>query len=96
MSPSRGCLRAGRRPALPLPGQTPARKTLLFLTHAALYKHPSLAPAEAAVTEYGKIGGFDVTTREGYQPESATLDMSFLTPECVILCETAETGGPRT
>ena len=32
-------------------GQAPGRKRLLFLTHAALYKHPSLAPAEAAVTE---------------------------------------------
>jgi type 1 glutamine amidotransferase len=62
-------------------GQTPARKRLLFLTHAALYKHPSLAPAEAAVTQYGKTGGFDVTTLEGYKQESAKLDMSFLTPE---------------
>ena len=59
----------------------PARKKLLFLTHAALYKHPSLAPAEAAVTEYGKTGGFDVTTLEGYKQESAKLDLSFLTPE---------------
>ena len=68
-------------PALPLRGQTPARKTLLFLTHASLYKHPSLAPAEAAVSEYGRSGGFDVTTREGYKQEPAELDMSFLTPE---------------
>jgi RNA polymerase primary sigma factor len=29
-------------------GQSAPRKRLLFLTHAALYKHPSLAPAEAA------------------------------------------------
>jgi type 1 glutamine amidotransferase len=64
-----------------LRGQTPARKKLLFLTHAALYKHSSLAPAEAAVTEYGKAGGFDVTTLEGYKQDSAKLDMSFLTPE---------------
>jgi type 1 glutamine amidotransferase len=62
-------------------GQAPGRKTLLFLTHAALYKHPSLAPAEAAVIEYGKAGGFDVTTKEGYKEESAKLDLSFLTPE---------------
>jgi type 1 glutamine amidotransferase len=62
-------------------GQTPARKRLLFLTHAALYKHPSLAPAEQAVAEYGRTGGFDVTTLEGYKQESATLDLSFLTPE---------------
>jgi type 1 glutamine amidotransferase len=64
-----------------LRGQTPARKKLLFLTHAALYKHSSLAPAEAAVTEYGKAGGFDVTTLEGYKQESSKLDMSFLTAE---------------
>ena len=62
-------------------GQTAPRKKLLFLTHAALYKHSSLAPAEAAVTEYGKAGGFDVTTLEGYKQDSAKLDMSFLTPE---------------
>jgi len=54
---------------------------LLFLTHAALYKHSSLAPAEAAVTDYGKRGGFDVTTLEGYKQDSARLDLSFLTPE---------------
>jgi uncharacterized protein len=65
----------------PVRGQGAPRKRLLFLTHAALYKHPSLAPAEAAVTEYGKSGGFDVTTRQGYKEEPATLDMSFLTPE---------------
>jgi len=64
-----------------LRGQAPARKKLLFLTHAALYKHSSLAPAEAAVTDYGKAGGFDVTTLEGYKQDSAKLDMSFLTPE---------------
>jgi type 1 glutamine amidotransferase len=64
-----------------LQGQTPPRKRLLFLTHAALYKHSSLAPAEIAVTEYGKAGDFDVTTLEGYKQESAKLDMAFLTPE---------------
>ncbi len=62
-------------------GQAPSRKRLLFLTHAALYKHSSLGPAEAAVTEYSKTGGFDVTTLEGYKQDSAKLDMSFLTPE---------------
>lgn len=64
-----------------LRSQAPAHKRLLFLTHAGLYKHPSLGPAETAVTEYGKTGGFDVTTLEGYKQESAKLDMSFLTPE---------------
>ena len=58
-----------------------ATKKILFLTHAGLYKHPSLAPAELAVTAWGKTGGFDVTTRQGYKEDAATLDMSFLTPE---------------
>lgn len=58
-----------------------ARKKLLFLTHAGLYKHPSLAPAEEAVTEWGKTSGFDVTTLQGYKQDSRNLDMSFLTPE---------------
>src|SRR5579871_499150 len=57
----------------------PKKKTLLFLTHAALYKHSSLAPAERAVVELGARGGFDVTTREGYKEESSALDLSFLT-----------------
>lgn len=58
-----------------------ARRKVLFLTHAGLYKHPSLAPAEEAVTEWGKTGGFDVTTLQGYKQDSRNLDMSFLTPE---------------
>jgi len=37
--------------------QTTARKKLLFLTHAGLYTHTSLGPAEKAVTEWGKTGG---------------------------------------
>ncbi len=56
-------------------------KKLLFLTHAALYKHTSLGPAEKAVTELGKTGGFEVTTVEGYKQDSKQLDFSFLTPE---------------
>ncbi len=55
-------------------------KKLLFLTHAALYKHTSLGPAEKAVTELGKAGGFDVTTVEGYKQDAKQLDFSFLTP----------------
>jgi len=66
---------------LPADGQAPARKRLLFLTHAGLYKHTSLGPAEQAVTELGKTGGFDVTTVEGYKQEAAQLDLRFLTPE---------------
>jgi hypothetical protein len=56
-------------------------KRLLFLTHAGLYKHTSLGPAEEAVIELGKTGGFDVTTVEGYKQNPRQLDFSFLTPE---------------
>lgn len=59
--------------------QSPAPKKLLFLTHAGLYKHTSLGPAERAVTEWGKQGGFDVTTHEGYKQEAEKLDLEFLT-----------------
>ena len=61
--------------------QTNAPKKLLFLTHAALYKHSSLAPAEKAVTELGAKGGFEVTTLEGYKQDSDKIDLSMLTPE---------------
>ena len=61
--------------------QQPARKKLLFLTHAGLYKHTSLGPAEKAVIELGKAGGFDVTTVEGYKQAAEKLDFAFLTPE---------------
>ena len=56
-------------------------KRLLFLTHAGLYKHTSLGPAEKAVIELGKTGGFDVTTVEGYKLDPKKHDFSFLTPE---------------
>jgi hypothetical protein len=62
--------------------QAPApSKKLLFLTHAGLYKHTSLGPAEKAVTELSKTGGFEVTTVEGYKQEAARIDLTFLTPE---------------
>lgn len=64
-----------------LGAQQPAPKKLLFLTHAGLYKHTSLGPAEKAVIELGKAGGFDVTTVEGYKQEAGKLDFSFFTPE---------------
>jgi hypothetical protein len=54
---------------------------LLFLTHAGLYKHPSLGPAEQAVAGMGKRAGFAVTTVEGYKFDADKLDFSFLTPE---------------
>src|SRR5437868_15083237 len=62
------------------PSSAPPKK-LLFLTHAALYKHSSLAPAEKAVVELGARGGFEVTTLEGYKQDSDKIDLSILTPE---------------
>ena len=38
-------------------------------------------PAEIAVAELVKRGGFEVTTVEGYKQDSRQLDFSFLTPE---------------
>ena len=61
--------------------QPAAAKKLLFLTHAGLYKHTSLGPAEIAVTELGKQGGFEVTTVQGYKQEADKIDLAFLTPE---------------
>jgi type 1 glutamine amidotransferase len=61
--------------------QPAGRKKLLFLTHAALYKHTSLAPAERAVAELGAGGGFDVTTLEGYKQDADKIDLSMISPE---------------
>lgn len=61
--------------------QPPVKKKLLFLTHAGLYKHTSLAPAEKAVTELGQKSGFDVTTLEGYRQDADKIDLSMITPE---------------
>jgi type 1 glutamine amidotransferase len=66
------------RPAL---SQEVPPKKLLFLTHAGLYKHSSLGPAEQAVIELGERGGFEVTTVEGFKQAPDALDLSFLTPE---------------
>ena len=63
------------------PASQAPNKKLLFLTHAALYKHTSLDDAEKAVTELGKTGGFEVTTVEGYKQDAKQLDFSFLTAE---------------
>jgi type 1 glutamine amidotransferase len=67
-------------PGLAVVAQTPNKK-LLFLTHAGLYKHASLAPAEKAVTELGAAGGFDVTTLEGYRYDADKIDLSTITPD---------------
>jgi type 1 glutamine amidotransferase len=61
--------------------QSAGVKRVLFLTHAALYKHASLGPAERAVTEIGTSGGFEVTTLEGYKQDSDKIDLSMITPE---------------
>src|SRR5262245_48115655 len=61
--------------------QPSVKKKLLFLTHAALYKHSSLGPAEKAVSELGARGNFDVTTLEGYKQDSSKIDLSVLTPQ---------------
>ncbi len=63
------------------PPAVPATHKLLFLTHAGLYKHTSLGPAEQAVKEMGKRSGFEVTTVEGYKLEPDQHDFSFLTPQ---------------
>ncbi len=44
-------LTVGALGPLPHAQGAPPRKKVLFLTHAGLYKHPSLALAEEAVTE---------------------------------------------
>jgi type 1 glutamine amidotransferase len=65
----------------PAATQSNASKRLLFLTHAALYKHTSLGPAEIAVRELGQDGGFEVTTVEGFKQDADTLDLKFLTAD---------------
>ena len=68
-------------PFPPLAAQEPEPARLLFLTHAGLYRHTSLEPAERAVTELGRDGGFEVTTHQGYLQDADALDFSFLTEE---------------
>lgn len=58
-----------------------SERKLLFLTHAALYKHASLADAERAVAELGEQGGFSVTTLEGYKQEAEKIDLSMIDAE---------------
>lgn len=65
----------------PPAGGAPGPKKLLFLTHAGLYKHTSLEPAEAAVSAWGKTSGFDVTTLQGFKQDSKAIDLSAVTPE---------------
>ena len=62
------------------------RKSLLFLTYPGVgapgsHGHASLPVAEQQAVEYGKAGGFDVTTLRGYEPGVGNQDLSFFTPE---------------
>jgi len=56
-----------------------AAKRLLFLTHAGLYKHESLRPAEEALTRWGPASGFEVTALQGYGQARERLDFTFVT-----------------
>lgn len=58
-----------------------APKRLLLLTHAGLYKHASLGPAEAAVASWGPDNGFEVTSLQGYLQDRDELDLSMITAE---------------
>ena len=60
-------------------GQSPEPpKRLLLLTHASLYQHPSLEPAERSVTAWGVDAGYEVTGLRGYAQESDDLDLSMI------------------
>jgi type 1 glutamine amidotransferase len=67
-------------PSPPAAAQEPAKR-LLFLTHAGLYKHPSLDDAEQAVAAWGEDNGFAVTSLQGYLQTAPDLDLSMVTPE---------------
>jgi type 1 glutamine amidotransferase len=56
-------------------------RQLLFLTHAGLYKHASLGPAEEAVASWGPDAGYEVTVLQGYLQEPDQLDLSMITAE---------------
>jgi type 1 glutamine amidotransferase len=58
-----------------------APKKLLFLTHAGLYKHTSLGPAEMAVASWGEEAGYEVTSVQGYLQEQEELDLSIINAE---------------
>jgi len=70
----------GALPGEPAAAQQEAPK-LLFLTHAGLYKHTSLGPAETAVTAWGQRAGFEVTTLQGYLQDAESLDLSIISAD---------------
>ena len=67
-------------PSVAAPDQQ-APKKLLFLTHAALYKHTSLGPAERAVASWGPDAGYEVTVLQGYLQDADELNLSIITAE---------------
>jgi type 1 glutamine amidotransferase len=67
--------------SLTLPAAAQQPRKLLFLTHAGLYKHTSLANAEAAVTAWGPENGFEVTTLKGSLQSRDQIDLSMITAE---------------
>lgn len=75
------CVLAFSWTAVPAQEGTGEDRQLLFLTHAALYKHASLGPAEEAVKSWGARGGFQVTVLEGFRQTAPDLDLSMITPE---------------
>lgn len=70
---------AVRPAASPAAAQPAAGMRLLLLTHNAFYKHSSLHDIETAVPELGKIGGFRVTSLEGYKQAPDKIDLSMMT-----------------
>ena len=65
---------------------TDDRPQVLFLTYPGVgapgsHGHASLPVAEEQAVEYGKAGGFDVTTHRGYEPGVGNQDLTFFTPE---------------
>jgi hypothetical protein len=75
---------AAASPGADAAAQTAGRKKLLFLTYPGVAYHQSLDPAEQAVIELGKAGGFDVTI-DPNRPRSLQgadrIDVSFITAE---------------
>jgi type 1 glutamine amidotransferase len=71
---------------VPVSGQqAPARKKVLFLTYPGVggpgsRGHESLPYAEEQAVEFGKTGGFDVTTHRDYT-QAGKQDLAFFTPE---------------
>ncbi|MCH7992165.1 MAG: ThuA domain-containing protein [Gemmatimonadetes bacterium] len=66
--------------AIGAPSQEVSKK-LLFLTHAGLYKHTSLGPAERAVASWGPEAGYELTVLQGYLQDADELDLSIITAE---------------